>query len=123
MRTRSRMRIFATIFLGLSATSLGLSFTKAGGDFLGGALKPLAAILFIVFFILQLLKDEVEQYNDDRRRSLSTSATVSSATEPVPDKKSQQHDCRANRLGPTQRLGKRHPRRRRRHDGLEQEVQ
>lgn len=58
------------LFLVLSIAALLASFTQAGDEFMGGALKPLSAILFIAFFMLQLLKSEMPQFEEDRRRAL-----------------------------------------------------
>jgi hypothetical protein len=104
------------VFL-LSLISLALSYTKPGGDFLGGALKPLAAILFIVAFIIALMKRfEVEQ-----GRSMEQGGSTSTP-EPVRNEQPSQHNRRANRLRPRHGFMQHQPGRERRHDGLEQQV-
>ena len=75
------MRTVGRIFLALAVLTLAASYTEFGSNFLGGAFKPLAAILFIVFFIIQLTKDQIPQYDEDRRRSLEEVAAAAAEAE------------------------------------------
>jgi hypothetical protein len=117
------MRVFAKVFFALAAVSLALSYTDAGGRFLGGALKPLAAILFIVAYILQLLKGEVRQYDEDRERTLKQAQKPQPAPRPIADRQPAQHHCRSERLRPGQRFAQRHLGRRRRHHRMHNAVE
>jgi hypothetical protein len=126
------MRLLAKVMLLLSLLSVGLSFTKAGGDFLGGGLKPLGAILFIVFFILELMQNEVKQYDQERRENLrraakygalTSAATKRSTAEPVSNEKPEQDNRRAERLRERHGFGQHAPRGDGRHHRLQQEVQ
>ena len=60
------MTKFPKIGLVLSATALVASFTDAGSAIAWGFLKPLSAILFIVFFIAQLLGKEATKYDEEQ---------------------------------------------------------
>ena len=108
--------------LALSVVSLGLSYTTVE-DFLGGALKPLAAIFFIVFFIVQLMKDKVKQYDQEHEESLRRATAATSTPEPVRHEQSSQDNQRPKRLRPRHRFRQHQPRRRSRDNRLEEQVQ
>jgi hypothetical protein len=55
----------AKIFLSVSVISLAASLTGPGGDIWYGFLKPLGAIFFILFFITNLLSDEVARMDQE----------------------------------------------------------
>jgi len=59
------MTTFLKIVLAASATFFLASLTEAGSAIAWGFLKPLSAILFIVFFIGQLLHKEVVKYDEE----------------------------------------------------------
>ena len=59
------------ILLGVSAIAFVASLTNAGSELGWGFLKPLSAILLIVFFILQFLEKEVAQYDEENRSRLA----------------------------------------------------
>ena len=123
-----RMPLLAKVMLALSVLSLALSYTKAGGDFLGGALKPLAAIFFMVFFIIELTKDWVKGYEAERAESLRRAAEAKaqeegSAAEPVGDEQARKDNRCADRLRLRHRLRKHQPRGQRRDHRLQQKVQ
>ena len=123
-----RMPLLAKVMLALFVLSLGFSYTQVGGDFLGGALKPLAAIFFMVFFIIQLTKDWVKGYDAERAESLRRAAEAQgqeegSTAEPVGDEQAGKDNRCADRLRPRHRFRKHQPRSQRRDHRLEQEVQ
>jgi hypothetical protein len=62
------MRTVPKIILVSAAIAFALSLTKPGGEVAWGILKPLSAILFIIFYILQLLADELDKFNDETQR-------------------------------------------------------
>ena len=67
----------------LLATSVALflaSLTDAGSALAWGFLKPLSAILFIVFFIGQLLYKEVVKYDLERYSRLASAKTEPTVT-------------------------------------------
>ncbi len=65
------MTTFLKILLAVSAALFLASLTEAGSAILWGFLKPLSAILFIVFFIGQLLHKEVVKYDEECRVRLA----------------------------------------------------
>ena len=65
------MTKFPKFVLVLSATALVASFTDAGSAIAWGFLKPLSAILFIVFFIAQLLGKEATKYDEEQRLQMA----------------------------------------------------
>ena len=64
MRT---MTTLPKILLALSILLILASFTKAGGEFAWGCLKPLGAITFIGFYLVQLLEKETAAYDAEHR--------------------------------------------------------
>ena len=123
-----RMPLLAKVMLALCVLSLGFSYTKAGGDFLGGALKPLAAIFFMVFFIIQLTKNWVKRYDEERAESLRRAAEAqaleeASPAEPVGDEQARKDNRCTDRLRPRHRFRKHQPRGQRRDNRLKQEIQ
>ena len=74
------------ILLTVSAALFLASLTEAGSAIVWGFLKPLSAILFIVFFIGQLLHKEVVKYDEECRLLLARAkaqATLPPASRPV----------------------------------------
>jgi hypothetical protein len=59
------------ILLSVSAITFLASLTNAGSELGWGFLKPLSAILLIVFFIIQFLEKEVAQYDEENRTRLA----------------------------------------------------
>ena len=59
------------ILLSVSAIAFLASLTNAGSELGWGFLKPLSAILLIVFFIIQFLEKEVAQYDEENRSRLA----------------------------------------------------
>ena len=112
------------VFLVLSIAALLVSFTHVGGEFMGGALKPLSAILFIAFFILQLLKSEIPQFEEDRHRSLETAYEHKELSPgDIADEDASEHDQSADHLQPTQPFGENETGYERGHDRLHEQVQ
>jgi hypothetical protein len=90
------MTTFLKIVLAVSATFFLASLTEAGSAIAWGFLKPLSAILFIVFFIGQLLHKEVVKYDEEdcARMALAKAPSASpSATRPL---RSAQQESRNN---------------------------
>ena len=112
------------LFLVLSVVALAASFTQAGGEFMGGALKPLSAIFFIAFFMLQLLKNEIPQFEEDRRRSLEQAyGRKELAPGDVAHEDASEHDCPSDHLQTAERFSENEPRYERCHDRLHEQVQ
>ena len=77
------MRIWAKI-LGVAALVSGvLSFTRFSGDFAGGALKPLGAVLFGAAFICWVFAPAYASY-DEEQKLKSTEREAPGQTEPSP---------------------------------------
>jgi hypothetical protein len=73
------MKHLAKIFGVLSAVLFVFSLTPVGSDIHYGILKPISAILFIVFYILHVTRKEVEQFDQEHAqgvRSVAQSARV-----------------------------------------------
>ncbi len=73
------MNNFLKLLLFVCVVSFLASLTDVGSNLAWGALKPLSAILFIVFFIGQLLQKPVAQF-DEEARLRSNSASKPAAT-------------------------------------------
>jgi|ERR1051326_5934458 hypothetical protein len=74
-----------TVLKLLVAASLGLflaSLTEAGSAIAWGMLKPLSAILFIIFFIGQLLHKEVVAYDEECRSRTALAQAGSIPSQP-----------------------------------------
>ena len=65
------MTTFLKTILAVSAGLFLTSLTEPGSAIAWGFLKPLSAILFIVFFIGQLLHNEVVKYDEECRLRLT----------------------------------------------------
>ena len=63
-------------FLGIACVTLFVaSLTGPGSDFYYGTLRPLSAVLFILFFVTRVLEKEVALYDREqasKERSLGT---------------------------------------------------
>ena len=57
------------IILAFSAACIALSFTEAGGNFYYGILRPVGAIAFVVFFIINMLGKEMKKFDEDHPAS------------------------------------------------------
>ena len=64
------MKYLPKILLTISIVAFLASLTPAGSDIHYGMLKPISAILFIVFFILNVLKKEVAGYDEEERAKI-----------------------------------------------------
>src|SRR5215510_5956855 len=69
------------IFLVISVTAFAFGLTSVGNGIAYGALKPIGAIFFGLFFITQILNKEIAQYDEERRSNIRhrISSGVSSA--------------------------------------------
>ena len=59
------MKKLSKIFVIASVLALVVSFTGPGGEFLWGFLKPLSALLFVAFFICNLLANQYSDYDQE----------------------------------------------------------
>ena len=77
------MKTLAKILIISSVVCFVVSLTGPGSEFLWGFLKPLSALLFVNFFIMNLLAKEYWKYDEeyDLRMKL---AGAKSATPPTP---------------------------------------
>jgi hypothetical protein len=65
------MKKLGKIFLTASVAAFALSLTGLGSEFAWGFLKPLSAILFIAFFITNLLVNEYARFDEEEKRKLA----------------------------------------------------
>ena len=73
------MKHLPKIILLVSATMFALSLTQAGSDIHYGALKPVSAILFIVFFILHVLQKEVAKFDEEYDKNIAVARPKSAS--------------------------------------------
>jgi hypothetical protein len=59
------------LFLLASMVTFAVGMTGPGSDILGGLLKPLAAILFMLFFITHLFSEDMAKFDDENRSRIS----------------------------------------------------
>jgi hypothetical protein len=59
------MKTLAKTLLIGSVVLFALSLTGPGSDFLWGFLKPLSALMFLNYFIMNLLAKEYSQYDEE----------------------------------------------------------
>jgi hypothetical protein len=59
------MKTLAKTFLISSVVLFAVSLTGPGSEFLWGFLKPLSALLFVNFFIMNLLTKEYDKYDEE----------------------------------------------------------
>jgi hypothetical protein len=59
------LKTLAKAFLIASPVVFAISLTGPGGEFLWGFLKPLSALLFVNFFIMNLLVNEYDEYDEE----------------------------------------------------------
>lgn len=79
------MKKLAKTFFTISIAAFALSLTGPGSEIAWGFLKPLSAILFVVFFIGQLLHKEVVKYDEEcRARMALAKAPPASPSVPRP---------------------------------------
>src|SRR6266498_1447774 len=67
------------ILLAASVTLFFVGLTDTGSAVAWGVLKPLGAVLFIVFFIGQLLHKEVVKYDEEYRARLARAKAPSAS--------------------------------------------
>jgi len=68
------LKTLAKIFLIASPVLFAVSLTGPGSEFLWGFLKPLSALLFVNFFIMNLLAREYASYDEEHELRLSLAA-------------------------------------------------
>ena len=72
------MKHLAKIFGVLSAVLFAFSLTPVGSDIHYGILKPISAILFIVFYILHVTRKEVEHFDQEHDQGVPSVAKSAS---------------------------------------------
>ena len=77
------MKTLAKTFLISSVVLFAVSLTGPGGEFLWGFLKPLSALLFVNFFIMNLLAKEYSNYDEEYELRMKL-AGAKFARAPVP---------------------------------------
>ena len=77
------MKTLAKTFLISSVVLFAVSLTGPGGEFLWGFLKPLSALLFVNFFIMNLLAKEYSRYDEEYELRMQL-AGAKSARAPAP---------------------------------------
>ena len=82
------LKTVAKIFLIASPILFAVSLTGPGSEFLWGFLKPLSALLFVNFFIMNLLAKEYANFDEEQelRLTLAKDATqmaAESKSEPI----------------------------------------
>lgn len=60
-----KMMLVACVVLGV------IGLTPFGGDIYYGALRPLAAVCMVLFFVTHLFESEIPSYDDDQSQRLS----------------------------------------------------
>jgi hypothetical protein len=65
------MKPFPKFLLVVSVAGFALSLTTFGSAIHYGILKPVSAILFIVFFILHVLHKEIEKYDAEHQANIA----------------------------------------------------
>jgi len=77
------MKTLAKTLLISSVVLFAVSLTGPGSEFLWGFLKPLSALLFVNFFIMNLLAKEYGKYDEEYDRRM-TLAGAKSPSGPLP---------------------------------------
>ena len=65
------MKTLAKTCLVASVVLFAVSLTGPGSEFLWGFLKPLSALLFVNYFIMNLLANEYALLDEERRKNAS----------------------------------------------------
>ena len=86
------MKIAPKLFVVLFAITLVLSFTKPGSEFLGGILKPLATIFFMLFFITMLFGKEIARYDEEHHSKPSAKTQPPGVVAPSADTPASSND-------------------------------
>jgi hypothetical protein len=59
------MKTTSKIILAFSAACIAFSFTEIGANFYYGIIRPVGAVAFIVFFIVNMLGKEMSKFEGD----------------------------------------------------------
>lgn len=70
------MKTLAKISLTASVILFAVSLTGPGSEFLWGFLKPLSALLFVNFFIMNLLAKEYAKYDEEHEFRLALAKQI-----------------------------------------------
>jgi len=90
------MTAFLKILLAISVTLFLASLTEAGSAIAWGMLKPVSAILFIVFFIGQLLHKEVVKYDEECRSRMALAKAAPTPAAPPRSARSTSNEIQGN---------------------------
>ena len=82
------LKTVAKVILIASSVCFAVSLTGPGSEFLWGFLKPLSALLFVNFFIMNLLAKEYAKFDEEYDLRLAsakeaTQMTAESKSEPI----------------------------------------
>jgi hypothetical protein len=77
------MKTLAKILIVSSVICFVVSLTGPGSDFLWGFLKPLSALLFVNFFIMNLLAKEYSKYDEEYELRMELAGATATRA-PVP---------------------------------------
>ena len=67
-------KTFLTIFI----VGFAISLTGPGSEFAGGIIKPLSVICFVLFYMMNLLENEMRKYDEDQDAKLGVGGQRSS---------------------------------------------
>jgi hypothetical protein len=70
MTTTSKM------ILGFSVFCIAFSFTEIGGSFYYGIIRPVGAVAFVVFYLVNMLGKEMHKFDDDHPAQAGRSQSV-----------------------------------------------
>jgi hypothetical protein len=77
------MKTLAKTLLISSVVLFAVSLTGPGGEFLWGFLKPLSALMFVNYFIMNLLAKEYDRYDEEFERRMKLAGAKPSKA-PIP---------------------------------------
>lgn len=77
------MKTLAKIFITLSVVLAAISVAGPGSEFLWGFLKPLSALLFVAFFITNLLAKQYACYDEEHSRRIALAMEVRAGSAPA----------------------------------------
>lgn len=77
------MKKLSKVFITASVLALVLSFTGPGSEFMWGFLKPLSALLFVAFFICNLLANQYSEYDQEHEYRMDVARKEKAQTAPA----------------------------------------
>ena len=66
------MTTTSKIILGFSLGCLAFSFTPMGADIYYGMLRPIGAVAFVVFYLVNMLGKEMKKFDEDHPPGIQT---------------------------------------------------